>query len=444
MGIMTRLRSGWNAFLNRDPTQQFINIGYGSSNKPYRINLSRGHERSIATAIFNKIAMDCSSIDIRHVKTDENKRFIEYVNSGLDNCLTLEANVDQTGKAFIQDIVLSMLDEGVVAIVPVDTDIDPTNNNSVTIETMRTGKIKEWFPRHVLVEVYNDRTGIYEDLTLPKTSIAIVENPLYAVINEHNSTLQRLVRKLVLLDNLDNQSASGKLDMIIQLPYLIKTEQKRIQAERRKKDIEEQLSGSKYGIAYIDGTEKVTQLNRSVENNLLPQIEYLTKQLYSQLGITEGILDGSADEKTMLNYYSRTIEPILSAICDSMKRSFLTKTARTQGQSIEFFRDLFTLLPVSNLAEIADKFTRNEILTSNEFRQIIGLKPAEDPNADALMNKNIAHDTGITNQENYDQNQEFNMADEQDKIMNEVLDQLSQEIDSIIQNVEGDESDGTE
>jgi len=351
--------------------------------------MSRGNERSIATSVFNRIAIDASSINVNHAKLDQNGRFLSYVNSGLNNCLSLEANKDQTGRAFIQDVVMSMLDEGCVAIVPVDTDFNPNVHTSINIETMRTGKILEWYPNTVLVSLYNDRKGINENITLSKNTIGIIENPLYAVINEPNSTLQRLIRKLVLLDAVDDQSSAGKLDMIIQLPYVIKTEARRREAEKRKKDLEEQLEGSKYGIGYIDGTEKVTQLNRSVENNLMAQVEYLTSMLYSQLGITTSVLDGTADETTMLNYYNRTVEPILSSIVDELKRKFLSKTARTQGQSVIFMRNPFKLLPLNNLAEIADKFTRNEILTSNEIRQGIGMQPSTESKADKLQNSNM-------------------------------------------------------
>ena len=389
---------GWNAFTNRDPTEDYrYTGGYSSSYRPDRHRLSRGNERSIATSVLNRISMDAAAINMSHAKIDQNGRFLSYVNSGLNNCLTLEANKDQTGRAFIQDIVLSMLDEGSVAIVPVDTDISNDGLNIVKIETMRVGKIKEWFPNHVMVELYNDHTGFNQDIKLAKSAIGIVENPLYAVINEPNSTLQRLIRKLVLLDSVDNQSSSGKLDLIMQLPYVIKTEARRKEADRRKKDLEDQLSGSKYGIGYIDGTEKVTQLNRPIENNLMKQIEYLTSMLYSQLGITTSVMDGTADEKTMLNYYHRTVEPILAAIADEMKRKFISKTARTQGQSIVYIRDPFKLLSLENLAEIADKFTRNEVATANEIRQAIGMQPSNDPKADKLQNSNMPQQPeGIT------------------------------------------------
>lgn len=391
MGILTRFQHAWNAFVNnRDPTSGYHAYEASYSSRPDRVRFSRGNERSTVTSIYNRIAMDVAAIDIRHVRLDENGRFTEEVDSGLNNCLSLEANIDQTGRAFIQDVVMSMLDEGSVAIVPIDTSVDPRKTNSFDILSMRTGKVVDWYPDKVKVRVYNERTGKKEDLILPKHMVAIIENPLYAIINEPNSTLQRLVRKLNLLDAVDEQSSSGKLDMIIQLPYVIKTEARRQQADQRRADIEKQLSGSKYGIAYTDGTERITQLNRPVENNLMKQIEYLTSMLYSQLGFHQTILDGTADEKTMLNYNNRTIEPFVSAIVGEMKRKFLTKTARTQKQSIMFFRDPFRLVPVNEMAEIADKFTRNEILSSNEIRQIIGMKPSKDPKADQLVNSNIS------------------------------------------------------
>lgn len=387
----SRLKHAWNAFLNRDPTARYRgDIGPSYSYRPDRPRLTRGNERSIVTSVYNRIALDVAAINIQHVRLDENGRFIETIDSGLNNCLNLEANIDQTGRAFIQDVVMSMLDEGCVAIVPVDTTIDPKVSSSYDIQSMRTGKILEWYPSHVKVKVYNDRTGQKEEIVVPKRTVAIIENPLYAVVNEHNSTMQRLIRKLNLLDTIDEQSGSGKLDLIIQLPYVVKTEARRQQAENRRKDIEMQLAGSKYGIAYTDGTERITQLNRPVENNLMKQIEYLTSMLYSQLGITQSVLDGSADEKTMLNYNSRSVEPIISAIVDGMKRVFLTKTARSQRQSIAFFRDPFKLAPINDLAEIADKFTRNEIMSKNEIRQIIGMKPSDDPKADQLINSNIS------------------------------------------------------
>lgn len=390
MGIRDRLQHAWNAFVYNDNTYvDPQNLGGLSTFKPDRVHFSRGVERSIVTSVYNRLALDVSSIAIKHVRLDENGRFKEEVDSGLQNCLNVEANIDQTGRAFLQDVVMSMLDEGCVAIVPVDTTIDPAKSGSYEINTMRTGKILEWYPAHVRVRVYNDRKGIHEELVLPKSAVAIIENPLYAVINEPNSTMQRLIRKLNLLDVVDEQTSSGKLDLIIQLPYVIKSEARRKQAEERRKDIEMQLSGSKYGIAYTDGTERITQLNRPAENNLMKQVEYLTSMLYSQLGLTQSIMDGSADDKTMLNYYNRTVEPILAAITDEIKRKFLTKTARAQKQTVMYFRDPFKLTPVVDLAEIADKFTRNEIMTSNEIRQIVGMKPADDPSADELRNKNL-------------------------------------------------------
>lgn len=390
----TRLKHAWNAFMNRDPTRFGYNIGTAYSYRPDRIRMSRGNERSIVTSVYNRIALDTAAINIQHVKLDDDNRFQETLKSGLNTCLTLEANIDQTARSFIQDVVMSMLDEGCVAIVPVDTDFNPEKTDGYDILSMRTGKILDWYPQHVRVRVYNERTGQKEDILQPKNMIAIIENPLYAVINEPNSTMQRLIRKLNLLDAIDEQSGSGKLDLIIQLPYTIKSEARRRQAERRREDIEKQLTGSRYGIAYADSTEHVIQLNRAVENNLMSQIEYLTSMLYSQLGITQSILDGSADDKTMLNYYNRTIEPIVAAIVDEMKRKFLTKTARSQRKSILFFRDPFKLVPVADLAEIADKFTRNEIATSNEMRQTIGWKPSKDPEADELRNKNLSKPNG--------------------------------------------------
>ena len=391
MGFIDRLQHGWNAFMNRDPTNYRYDYGVSYASRPDRMRFTRGNERSIVTAVYNRIALDVAAINIQHCRLDENGRFISTVDSKLNNCLNLEANIDQTGKSFIQDVVMSMLDEGCVAIVPIDTTFNPEVTGSYDILTMRTGKILEWRPNTVMVRVYNDRTGNKEELILPKSTIGIIENPLFAVINEPNSTMQRLIRKLNLLDVIDEQSGSGKLDLIIQLPYVIKTEARRQQAEKRRKDIEMQLAGSKYGIAYTDGTERITQLDRSVDNNLMKQIEYLTSMLYSQLGITQSILDGTADEKTMLNYYDRTIAPIMTAIVDEMKRKFLTKTARAQSQSISFFRDPFKLVPVNDIAEIADKFTRNEIMTSNEIRQIVGMKPSDDPKADELINSNLNH-----------------------------------------------------
>lgn len=401
MGFIDRLQHAWNAFSNRDPTDEYRNVGMSYGIRPDRARFTRGNEKSIVTSVYNRIAMDVASIAIKHVRLDENDRYIETVDSGLNTCLSIEANIDQTGRAFIQDAVMSLLDEGCVALVPVDTSIDPKVSGSYDIHSMRTAKIIEWYPDRVKVRIYNDKKGEREEIILPKKMVAIIENPLYAVVNEPNSTLKRLVRKLVLLDAVDEQTSSGKMDLIIQLPYVIKTDARRKQAEDRRKDIEMQLTGSKYGIAYTDGTEKITQLNRPVENNLMKQIEYLTSMLYSQLGITKEVMDGTADEKTMLNYHNRTIEPIISALVEEMKRKFLTKTARSQRQSIIFFRDPFKLVPVDNIAEIADKFTRNEILTSNEIRQIIGMKPSTDPKADQLINSNISQpvDNSTTNAE---------------------------------------------
>lgn len=386
----SRIKHAWNAFLNRDPTTTYRESSIGSSYRPDRPRLARGNERSIITSIINRIALDVASLDIKHCRLDDNDRFKEEINSGLNDCLTLEANIDQTHRDFIQDLTESVLHEGCVAIVPVDTTDDPYKTNSFDVLTMRTGRIISWYPDKVKVNVYNDRTGRREDIILSKRMVGIIYNPLYSVMNEPNSTLQRLIRKLALLDSIDEQSSSGKLDLIIQLPYTVKSTARKEQANERRQDIEKQLTGSKYGIAYIDGTEKVTQLNRPVENNLMKQIEYLTSMLYGQLGITQTVMDGTADEQTMLNYNNRTIEPIISAIVDEMKRKFLTKTARTQKQSILYFRDPFKLVPVNNIAEIADKFTRNEIMTSNEVRQKVGMKPSDDPKADKLVNSNIS------------------------------------------------------
>ena len=389
--LISRLKHGWNAFMNRDPTNiNFRDFGTSYSYRPDRVRFSGGNEKSIVTSVYNRIAMDAAQINIKHVQLDADERYVDIIDSGLNNCLTVEANIDQTGRAFLQDVFMSMLDEGCIAIVPTDTTLNPKVTGSYDILTMRTGKILDWYPDKVRVQLYNERTGKKKEVVLPKKTVAIIENPLYAVINERNSTMQRLIRKLNLLDAIDEQSGAGKLDLIIQLPYTIKSEARRKQAEDRRKDIENQLAGSKYGIAYTDATEHVTQLNRSLDNNLMKQIEYLTSMLYSQLGITQAVLDGTADEKTMLNYYNRTIEPIVSAVVDEMKRKFLTKTARSQNKSITYFRDPFGLVPVSDIAEIADKFTRNEIMTSNEIRQKIGMKPSDDPKADQLVNSNIS------------------------------------------------------
>lgn len=394
MGIGSRLQHAWNAFVNnKDPTRYRYDHGYSYSYRPDRPRMQYGNERSIVTAIYNRIAIDVAAVDIRHVDLDNEGRYVNTRTSGLNECLSTNANVDQTGRALVHDIVLSTLGEGVVAVVPVDTTIDPKVSGAFDISSLRTGKILEWYPAHIKVRVYNERTGEKEDIVVPKKTTAIIENPFYAVMNERNSTAQRLVQKLNLLDAIDEQSGSGKLDLIIQLPYVVKSEARRQQAENRRKDIEMQLAGSKYGIAYTDGTERITQLNRPVENNLMKQIEYLTSMLYGQLGINQSVMDGTADEKTMLNYMTKTIEPFLSTIVEEFKRKFLTKTARSQGQSILFFRDPFKLVPVNDIAEIADKFTRNEILTSNEVRQIIGRKPSKDPKADQLVNSNISQPT---------------------------------------------------
>lgn len=389
MSLGARLKHAWNVFTAKETVGGRWDIGPSNYYRPDRPIFSRGNERSIITSVYNRIALDVAAITIQHVRLDDEGRFTSVMDSSLNDCLSLEANIDQTGRAFIQDVVQSMLDEGCDAIVPVDTDLDP-KSGSYKIETMRTGKILEWYPQHVKVRVYNERTGRKEDVLVPKRTVAIVENPFYAVMNEPNSTMQRLIRKLNILDAIDEQSGSGKLNLIIQLPYVIKTEARRQQAEKRRKDIEEQLSGSKYGVAYTDGTEHVVQLNRPVDNNLMSQIEFLTSMLYSQLGLTQSIMDGTADDKTMLNYLTRTVEPILSAIVDEMKRKFLTKTARSQKQSILFFRDPFKLVPVGEFAEIADKMTRNEVMTSNEIRQKIGMTPSKDPNADKLRNSNLS------------------------------------------------------
>lgn len=404
MGLLEKLKHAWNAFRQveepnyRAPT--YINYGYTSSSRPDRMYFTKGNDRSIVTAVYNRIAIDVSLIDIKHVKVDDKKRYEEDINSGLNNCLTLSANKDQTGRAFIQDAVQSMFDEGCIALVPIDTTDDPDDTESYDILSLRVAKITQWMPDHIRVRAYNDRKGYSEEIVMPKEDVAILENPLYSIINAPNSTLQRLIRKLNILDAIDEQSGSGKLDLIIQLPYIIKTDARRQQANQRRKDIEEQLSGSKYGIAYTDGTEKITQLNRSVDNNLLNQITYLTSMLYSQLGIDESILNGTADEKTMLNYTNRTIKPIILCLVDEMKRKFLTQAARTRGQTIMFFTDPFALIPVAQLAEIADKFTRNEIISPNEFRQKIGLPPSKDPAADELRNRNISQSSAEQNAKN--------------------------------------------
>ena len=433
--LATRLKHAWNAFFNKDPTTEYKDLGSSYFYRPDRQRFTKGNERTIVTSVYNRISLDAAAVTIQHVRLDENNRYLETINSGLNSCLNVEANLDQTGRAFIQDVVMSMLDEGCVAIVPIDTITNPKKINPRDILSMRTGKIIQWYPNHVTVRVYNEKTGQKEDLTLPKSLVAIIENPLYSVINEPNSTMQRLIRKLSLLDAVDEQSSAGKLDLIIQLPYTIKTQSRRQQAEQRRKEIEMQLTGSKYGIAYTDGTEHITQLNRPIENNLMKQIEYLTSMLYSQLGITQSILDGTADEATMLNYHNRTIEPILSAIVDELKRKFITKTARSQMQSIMYFRDPFRLVPINNIADIADKFTRNEILSSNEIRQIIGIKPSNDPRADKLINSNLNHPNEemedysyqdrVMEQENYDTEYDSKESSESDILNTKVSDLMS-------------------
>lgn len=412
-----RLKNAWNTFLNKDPTEKNSYYSYSSvsSFRPDRPRFTGGNERSIVTALFNRIALDAASVHIVHARLDDNSRMIEVIKSGLNDCLTIEANIDQSGRELIQDIVQSMLDEGCVALVPVDTNLNPYKTDGFDILSLRVGKITQWYPSHIKVNLYNERVGKKEEIVLPKKMVAIIENPLYSVINEPNSTMKRLIRKLSLLDMTDEHNSSGKLDLIIQLPYVIKNETRKEQAEKRRKDIENQLVGSKYGVAYTDGTERITQLNRPIDNNLMSQIEYLTSMLYSQLGITKAVLEGTASEAELTNYFNRTIEPILSAITDSMIRKFLTKTARTQKQSILFFRDPFKLLPVSNLAEVADKFTRNEIMSSNEFRQIVGLRPSDDPRADKLENKNIRNpNTELPTPEGYEDEEYDAMTEDGD------------------------------
>lgn len=388
----TKLKHAWNAFRNRDPTDNttsYKNIGYGSYTRQDRSRMHSTTERSVIISVYNRIALDVAAMAIQHVRLDQNGRFLEVIDSGLNNVLTIEANIDQTGTAFIQDIVMSMFDEGVVAVVPIDTTLDPNISSSYDIQTMRTARVNAWFPKYVTVNLYNEDTGIKEDITLPKSTIAIIENPFYSVMNEPNGTLKRLLRKLTILDAIDEQSGAGKLDLIIQLPYVIKTEARRKQAEERRSDIETQLSGSKYGIAYTDGTERITQLNRPADNNLMTQIQYLTSMLYSQLGLTEAVFNGTADEKTMLNYINGTVMPIVGAIMDEFKRKFLTKTARSQKQTVMCFKDAFKFVPSTVIADMADKYTRNEILTSNEIRSVLGYKPSDTPAADELRNKNL-------------------------------------------------------
>lgn len=437
MKFTDRLRHAWNAFNSDKNPWDYQDIGMTYSYRPDRIRFGKGNDQSFVTSVCNRIAIDAATIDVRHVRVDENNYYLETIDSKLNNCLSLEANIDQTNRAFIQDAVMSMLDEGVVALVPVDTTFDPNITDSYDILSMRTGQIIKWAPKHVTIRLYNDRTGQKEEITVPKSTVGIVENPLYAVMNEPNSTMQRLIRKFSLLDVIDEQNSSGKLDLIIQLPYVIKTQTRQEQAEKRRKDIETQLAGSKYGIAYTDGTERITQLNRPVENNLMGQIEYLTNLLFSQLGLTQSILDGTADEKTMLNYYNRTIQPIMSAIVDEMKRKFLTKTARTQMQSIMAFRDPFKMVPVNDIAEIADKFTRNEILSPNEIRQIIGKKPDGNPKSDELVNRNMpaTDQTGGASVGQPSENGET-----EDSIIDELLSNLEGKIDEVV----GQYTDDTE
>lgn len=380
----------WSAFREENRysyNYQGLGVSYGS--KPDRVHLSLGNERSIVASIYTRIAIDVASVDVRHVRLDQNGRYVEDMKTGLNYCLSVSANTDQSGRAFIMDAVMSLFDEGCVAIVPVETSESPRNSNSYDIESLRVGRILEWYPQYVRLDIYNEKSGNHEEVTLPKKMVAIVENPFYSVMNEPNSTLRRLVYKLNLLDNVDKDASSGKLDIIVQLPYTIKSDLRKQQAEERRKSIEMQLTGSKYGIAYLDATERITQLNRPAENQLLAQIQYLSTTLYNQLGITEAIFDGTADEQAMLNYNNRVVEPVLSAITEAMDRTFITKTARTQGQAIIYIRDPFKLVPVNNIADIADKFTRNEILSSNEIRSIIGFKPVDDPRADELRNKNL-------------------------------------------------------
>ncbi len=446
--IGARFKHAWNAFINRSPTNSHQDYSMGSYYRPDRVRLTRGNERSIVTSIFNRIALDVASIDIKHCKLDENDRFEKTIDSRLNECLTLEANIDQTSRAFIQDLVMTMFDKGCAAIVPIDTTANPNITNSYDIVTMRVGEIVEWYPRDVKVSVYNDRTGKKEEIMMSKSNIGIVENPLYAVMNEPNSTLQRLMRKLVLLDAIDEQASSGKLDLIIQLPYVAKTQARKDQANQRRDEIERQLTGSRYGIAYTDGTEKITQLNRPVENNLMKQIEFLTSMLYGQLGITQDVMDGKADEKTMLNYNSRTIEPIISRIVNEMKRKFLTRTARSQKQTIMFFRDPFKLVPVNDIAEIADKFTRNEIMSSNEIRQIVGMKPSDDPKADELVNSNISQPTdgegakqkaSSTDQQTPKSPEKDNDEIDVDAVFNTLTDEQKDAVYAIIEDLKNEE-----
>lgn len=448
MGLLTSLQHAWNVFRNKDPSMTPMDTGYTYYYRPDRVRMSRGNERTIVTAIYNRIAVDTSMIDIRHVIVDNNNRYVNDVNDSLNYCFTDEANIDQSSRAFVHDMVLSLLDEGCVAIVPVDTDFDPNETSSLGIKTLRVGKIESWAPEKVKVRLYNDKTGQEESVWVLKKYTTILENPFYAVMNEPSSTLQRLIRKLNILDAIDEKNASGKLDLIIQVPYTTVTDTRKQRAENRRKDIENQLVGSKYGIAYLDGTEKVIQLNRPVENNLMSQIEFLTKTLYGQLGMNETIMDCTADEKTLNNYFHGVIEPIITWTVEEMRRKFLTKTARTQGHSIMYFRDSFKLIPVSQLGDIADKLGRNEIMASNEFRQILGLKPSDDPNADALRNKNMPiedTDAEIQNNEDYaEDGGDMSMSDDSGEIMNQLLDELEQQIDDIVSGVVDEDTEEDE
>ena len=432
-----RLKHAWNAFTNPEEKTQW-DLGSSYTTRPDRVRSYISNERSIVTSIYNRISVDSASIAIRHVRLDDNSRFIEEINSGLNNCFTLEANIDQAARAFRQDIVMTLLEKGVAAVIPVDTTFNPNTTGSYDIKTLRVGDIVQWYPKHIRVSLYNDRTGLREEIVLEKRLVAIIENPLYSVMNEPNSTLQRLLRKLTLLDSVDEASSSGKLDIIIQLPYVIKSEARRQQAEQRRQDIEFQLKGSQYGIAYTDGTEKITQLNRPAENNLMQQVEYLTNLLFGQLWLTPEIMNGTADEKAMLNYTNRTLEPILTSITESLKRTFLTKTALSQKQSIEFFREPFKLVPISDIAEIADKFTRNEILSSNEIRQIVGFKPAGDPKADKLVNSNMPQ-SELSNDEVVDQ------SESDSTMMNDAFDEMDSALDQVFKDLGvSDEEDSTE
>lgn len=436
--ISDRLKHAWNAFTDKKPLDAF-STGWQSGGSygmpPERVRRYISNERSIISSMYTRLAIDFAAVSIRHVRLDQNGRYLEDIDSGLNSCLTLEANIDQGARAFRQDISMTLFEKGVIAIVPVDTSLNPNTTGSYDIRSLRIGEITQWYPKKVLISLYNDNTGLYEEIIMDKSAVAIVENPLYPIMNEPNSTLQRLLRKLALLDVVDEQSSSGKLDLIIQLPYVIKSESRKQQAEQRRDDIAFQLKGSQYGIAYTDGTEKITQLNRPTENNLLKQVEYLMGLLYTQLGFTPEIMNGTADEKAMLNYNNRTIEPLVAAVTESMKRAFLTKTARSQFQSIEYFKDPFRFVPLDNIAEIADKFTRNEILSSNEIRQVIGFKPSSDPKAEALRNSNMPQSelgTSIPGEESSNSG-----ADD----VNLAFDDIDAELDAIFADLGVDEDD---